>query len=521
MVRSRRFLALPCALFLFGMAMPAGAEPVPSEPASKESEAAEGAPAESVSPETPPSDTTAEPASSEAPPSDTTAEPVANEADAKSATPIELVTTEGAGVVLNIHRFTLGNGLRVFVVEDHSVPVFSIYTAYGVGSRDEADGQSGYAHFFEHMMFKGSENVPDKGHFRYVLGAGGTMNATTDPDVTGYFNILPSHYLDMVLWLESDRMRSIDMTPEKFENQRAAVFEERSLNYDNVPYRAAFRDLENEIWAGSGYGHSTIGTPEDLENATVEDLQGFFDRFYQPTNAVIALVGDVDVNDVYAKIIANYGSIPAGKARPRLTDVDHTQVELNRTIEDPLAQQPLYYIGWKTAPEGHPDRDALDVLSAVLLNGKSSRIARRLIDDEQLAADVFDYGSVGDQAGMAGLAILPAPGAEWSAVLDAVLAEVEAVKAQGISNKELRKVINQATVGTVEHLSTNFERSFAIARGALLHDDPALILHQLERIQNVTAEDVQRVANTYLTEKKITFQVVPPAGGSEPDGSAQ
>lgn len=508
MPRSARFPAIASALLTFGMAAIAVAGPAQPPPDSEPP-----AEADAVS-EEPTKPTGAEP---------TAAGPDEVEAEAAEATPAEpaeptfqaeatkLKTVKGKalGVTLKIQTFSLSNGLRVYVVEDHSIPAFSMHTAFEVGSRDEREGQAGYAHFFEHMMFKGSENVPDKGHFQYVLGAGGKMNAFTTADVTQYYNVLPSQYLDMALWLESDRLRSLDMTPENFENQRAAVSEERSLRYENVPYRLAITELMSEVWKGSGYGHPTIGSKEDLAKAKLEDLQGFFDTYYVPNNAVIAIVGDVSAKEVRDKVLEYYGDIPPKDDRPSSPEVDHTQVAIDKTVKDPMARQPLYLMGWQTVPESHPDRVAIDLLVAILLRGSSSRVTRVLVDDKKLAAQALSFPGPGHDAGMAIAAVIPAPNVTWPEIKDAVLEQVEAVVAEGVTSKELRKAVNQVTVDAVEGLATNNFRAGQIARGALLEDNPTYVLDQLDRYQKVTLADIKRVAETYLTDKLIELQVVP------------
>ena len=428
--------------------------------------------------------------------------------------PSEVKDFSGAalGVELKVRGFALDNGLQVFVVEDHSVPAFAMHTSFNVGSRDEEEGRSGFAHFFEHMMFKGSKNVPDGGHFKHVLGTGGRLNAFTSADITQYFNVVPSHYLDMVLWLESDRLKSLEVTEENFNNQRDAIMEERAMRYENPPYAAALMNFRAEVWKGTGYGHPTIGSKKDLNAAKKEDVQKFFDTYYVPNNAVIAIVGDVDFDEVKAKITKYYGEIPKGNDRSEFKPLDHTQKALNKVAEDEHAQQPLYLMGWKTVPADHPDRAALELLMDILLRGKSARIAKVLKDDKKLVVDTVPLPAMmsgGVAAGTAMGAFIPVPGKTFKDIEAVVWAEVDVVKKRGVSAKDLQKAKNQSAVDTVSSLATNNGRAFLIARGANLDGDPLSILTDLKKYEAVTTRDIKRVAGKYLTKEWLTLQIVP------------
>jgi zinc protease len=255
-----------------------------------------------------------------------------------------------------IEQFTLANGLRVVFSEDHSVPVVSLAVYYDVGSRNEREGRTGFAHLFEHMMFQGSENVPKAGHFQYVFNNGGTMNGTTSSERTNYYETLPASQLPLALWLESDRMRSLKVTQENLDNQREAVKEEKRLNYDNRPYSNAFLRLNELIYRNPANAHSTIGSMEDLDDATIEDVREFFRVYYAPNNAVLALVGDFDPAEARALVEKYFASIPA-QPRPAPPDVSEppevaSGYELYR---DQFAQLPALMLGWKIPPRRTPD----------------------------------------------------------------------------------------------------------------------------------------------------------------------
>src|SRR5438067_1581660 len=221
---------------------------------------------------------------------------------------------------VSIKQFQLQNGLRVVMSEDHSVPVVSVAVYYDVGSRNERQGRTGFAHLFEHMMFQGSENVPKAGHFQFISNAGGTMNGTTSSERTNYFETLPANQLPLALWLESDRMRSLKVTQENLDNQREAVKEEKRLRIDNQPYVPAFLRIDELIFKNPANAHSTIGSMEDLDEATVTDVQEFFRIYYAPNNAVLTIAGDFDRAEAARLIEEYFTSIPR-QADPPPVDV--------------------------------------------------------------------------------------------------------------------------------------------------------------------------------------------------------
>src|SRR5437667_12711843 len=211
---------------------------------------------------------------------------------------------------IDIEEYTLANGLRVVLNKDEAIPVVSVAVYYNVGSRNERPGRTGFAHLFEHMMFQGSANVPKAGHFQYIMKAGGTMNGTTSSERTNYFETLPANQLPLALWLESDRMRSLSVTQENLDNQREAVKEEKRLRYDNQPYVNGFLRLFEMSFKNPANAHSTIGSMEDLDAATVRDVQEFFRIYYAPNNAVLSVVGDFDRAQLGSMIEKYFTTIP-------------------------------------------------------------------------------------------------------------------------------------------------------------------------------------------------------------------
>ncbi len=414
------------------------------------------------------------------------------------------------GFDMPIQSFDLANGMRVFVVEDHSTPAFNMTLLYDVGSRDEVQGRTGFAHLFEHMMFEGSKNVPPMGHLTFVQRVGGNNNAGTSYDMTMYYENLPSQYLELGLWLEADRLRSLEITDANFENQRKAVKEEKAMRMDNVPYSAAIQNWLSDAWKGTGYGHSVIGSLEDLEAAKTSDVQEFFNKYYSPNNAVLVFVGDVDFADLKGKVEKYFGDIKRGPERiPTPAGTIDKSKPFERTVEDPLAQQALYLLGWHTVGQTHPDRYALDLLGNILLVGESARIPKILQDEKKLVA--FAGGAHFSQrdAGLVFVQAMPLATTKFDQIKQVIRDEVAKMQKSGISARELQKAINSEVMSTVSTLGTNQGRATSIANGALFYNDPKRVLTDLQKYQEVTPADIKRVANEYLGPNWLTLEIKP------------
>src|SRR5688572_12564820 len=323
----------------------------------------------------------------------------------------------------------LKNGLRVIISEDHSAPVFSIVVNYNVGSRDERKGRTGFAHLFEHMMFKGSQNVGQNEHPYLMFMYGGSMNGTTNKDRTMYYEILPANQLDLALFLEADRMRSLEITRDNLENQRNAVQEERRLGVDNQPYGRTFERLDELAYENFAYEHSVIGSMADLSAATVDDVSAFFKTYYAPNNAVVGIVGDVDTKATLAKLEKYFGSIPSQPSPPNVDMTEPPQTEERRaTLDDALARLPRLDMAYKIPAAGSPDEDALAVLSTILSTGRSSRFYENIVRQKQLATQVQSYVGETRGPGLFNVFALAAIGKSIADVETAIEAEIERVK---------------------------------------------------------------------------------------------
>lgn len=407
----------------------------------------------------------------------------------------------------------LKNGLRVIIVEDHTAPVFSIAITYNVGSRNERPGRTGFAHLFEHMMFKGSANVGSGEHFMLVYNNGGDMNGSTNKDRTNYFERLPTNQLDLALFLESDRMRALDITKENLQNQISTVKEERRQGVDNQAYGKTMEAFDGLAYENVNYKHSVIGSMADLDAATVEDVQAFFRTYYAPDNAALVIVGDVKPVACLAKVRQYFESIPSQPAPPEPDMTEPAQAKEKRlTIEDPLARATRLDIGYHIPSAASPDYDALTVLSSVLSSGTSSRFTQTIVRQKQLALQAFAGPMESRGPGLfRAIGILsPAPGKSAGDLEAAIYEEIDKVKTGRIEDWEIEKARNSARRSYLGGLTSSLQRAVLMSQYAVYYNDPNLINTRLDRLMAVTAADVQRVAVKYLTPENRTVVITVP-----------
>jgi zinc protease len=423
-------------------------------------------------------------------------------------------------VRVDFKQTTLKNGLRVITVEDRSAPVVALAVAYDVGSRDECEGRTGFAHLFEHMMFKGSENVGSREHNFLIANNGGTMNGTTNVERTLYFEAVPSNQLELVLFLEADRMRSLEVNQANFDNQREVVKEERRLRLDNEPYGKSGERLRELMYDNFAYKHSVIGSMDDLNAASVEDARQFFKTYYAPNNAVLVLVGDFRTEDALARVRKYFEPIPRQPAPPPVDAAEPEQKEERRaTIEDPLARLARVQIAFKTAPGATPDHYALRVLSAALQSGQSSRLYQRLVKEKELVTAVGGFAEESRGAGGFYIQATLRPNVKPEDVEAAVYEEIERLKREPIADWELEKAINSTRAAFINSVGTSLERANQIAEFAVYFKDPGLVNTLPEKVAAVTKDDVRRVAEKYLKQTNRT--VVVTVGGRHSAGLRQ
>jgi len=414
-------------------------------------------------------------------------------------------------VRVNFKETTLKNGLRVITVEDPAAPVIAISVTYNVGSRDERQGRTGFAHLFEHMMFKGSENVGSGEHFMLVFNNGGTMNGTTNEDRTNYFEALPANQLDLALFLEADRMKSLAITKDNLDNQRNAVQEERRLGVDNQAYGKSQEKHQEMMYDNFAYKHSVIGSMDDLNAASVEDVAAFFKTYYAPNNAVLVLVGDFSTPEALAKIRTNFESIPRQPDPPKVDMAEPQQkAERRATMEDQLARAARIDMAYKAVEGNTADFYALQVLSAALQSGQSSRLYQKLVKEKEVVSGVG--GFMDEKRGVGGFytnATLRA-NVKPEDVEALIYAEIDRLKKEPIADWELQKAKNTTRRNFINGLQSTLSRAVSMGQYTVYYNDPSLINTRLDKVAAVTKEDVQRVANKYLVDTNRTIVITTP-----------
>ena len=416
-------------------------------------------------------------------------------------------------VHVDFKETVLKNGLRVITVEDHSAPVIAVSVNYNVGSRDERRGRTGFAHLFEHMMFKGSENVGTGEHFILIFNNGGNMNGTTSEDRTVYFEALPANQLDLGLFLEADRMRSLatNITKENLDNQRNAVQEERRLGVDNQPYGLSGEKQQELLYDNFAYKHTVIGSMEDLNAATVDDVVQFFKTYYAPNNAVLVVVGDFSTKDALARIAKNFEAIPRQPNPPAVDMTEPEQTaERRATLDDALARLPRVDIAFKAVPGNTADYYALQVLSAALQSGQSSRLYQKLVKEKELVTNVG--GFLDEKRGPSALYTFATlrPGMKTADAETAIYEEIERLKKEPIADWELQKAKNATRRNFFNGIESSLTRAIILSQYAVLYNDANLINTRVDKVSAVTKEDVQRVANKYLRDTNRTVVITMP-----------
>ena len=435
---------------------------------------------------------------------------------------LERVEADTDELLIPYSKFQLDNGLTVVIHEDHSDPIVRVDVTYHVGSAREEPRRSGFAHFFEHMMFQGSEHVGDDEHFRIVTEAGGTMNGTTNLDRTNYFETVPSNQLETMLWLESDRMGFLldAVTQEKFEIQRDTVKNERGQNVENSPY-GRFNEVNSAALYPPDHPYSwpTIGYPEDLDSATLEDLKNFFLRWYGPNNATLTIGGNVDETEVLTLVNQYFGEIPAG---PEVLPDSHDLISLDAdryvSYVDENIRFPALLFTYPTVPLDHSDKVALEALNEVITGGRKSVFYKEFIlTNKAIAATGFN--NTMELAGSLTFYVMPFPGTPLSQFEEEIRAVLANFNENSISDEDLQIYKAQQEAGLINSLASVSGKVSQLAYYQTFYDNPNIIPEELEAIQNLTKADILRVFNTYIKGKAAVIQSIVP--GDNPEGQAQ
>ncbi|MCX6317237.1 MAG: pitrilysin family protein [Bacteroidetes bacterium] len=428
---------------------------------------------------------------------------------------VEKVTKQGNEIVIPYEKYVLSNGLTLIIHEDHSDPVVHVDVTYHVGSAREEIGKSGFAHFFEHMMFQGSDHVADEQHFKIVSDAGGTLNGTTNRDRTNYYETVPSNQLEKMLWLESDRMGFLldAVTQKKFEIQRSTVKNERGQNYDNRPYGLAFETASRNLYNyGHPYSWLTIGYVEDLNRVDVNDLKNFFLRWYGPNNATVSVGGDVKPAEVVKLVEKYFGVIPRGpEVNPVVVPPAVLTSDRYASYTDNYAKLPLLLVVYPTVPNYHKDMGALSCLAQVLGQGKNSMLYQQLVK-KQLSLQASTFSQLSELAGEMAFQIVPSPGKSL-ATMDSLLRNaLDSFEARGVTDDDVAKFKGGIEAQLINGLQSASGKISQLASFQTFTGNPNKIADLIKMYQAVTKEDVMRVYNEYVKNKHAVYLSVLPKG---------
>ena len=407
---------------------------------------------------------------------------------------------------------TLDNGLTVVLSEDHSTPIVHVEVWYRVGSKNEPPGRTGFAHLFEHLMFKGSQNVRSDQHLTFISRVGGDGNAYTTEDATVFLQTVPAHYLPLVLWLEADRMATLRIDQSTLDSERQVVKEERRFRYENEPFGLLSEIIYDRAFTAHPYKHTAIGSMADLEAASIDDVRAFYETYYVPENATLVIVGDFEAPDALQMIEHYFDRVPqASRAVPRDIPREPPQREERRiTVEADNWPLPTVVVAHHITYDGHPDAYPLHIASKVLSDGQSSRIYRRLVYEDQVAVSAFGQGNIIEDPNLFYAVALVNPGRVPREAERALIAELDRLKQEPISDAELQRSKNQFVRDYVIGRMTDAQKAAHLAHAAVIHDDITTTDGEFDIFMNVTKDDVQRVARTYFTdENRLVLTIVP------------
>jgi predicted Zn-dependent peptidase len=427
-------------------------------------------------------------------------------------------TSAAAELKLDVKRAKLDNGLRVVMLVDHTSPTVAVDVVYDVGGRNEIRGRTGFAHLFEHMMFQGSANVARGEHFKLVTAHGGTLNGTTNEDRTNYFELLPSSELPLGLWLEADRLKSLDVSAKNFENQRAVVKEEYRMRVENAAYVPAEIRLSELVYQGYWpYEHPAIGTMRDLDAAELPWVREFHDRWYAPNNAVVSVAGDFEVEECLALVRRYFGDARVALVpKVEIPPMPEQTSPRSEVVEDPHAKLPALMLGWAIPASHEPDHYALTLAARLLADGESSRLHRALVREQSLAVavDADTDGRRGpDMFSVVVKLTSRAKLADVQKLLDSQIADVARL---GPSDAEMKKLRTRLSASFLLGLQSNFARAQRLAELELYRGDASLLNTEIDRYLAVGKDDIKRVVGKYLTQTRRSTVEVKPGSGEKP-----
>ena len=414
---------------------------------------------------------------------------------------------------------SLANGMQVVLLEDHSTPIVHAEVWYHVGSKNERPGRTGFAHLFEHMMFKGSKNVEPEGHPSWISSIGGQSNAYTTEDATVFWETVPAQYLPLVLWLEADRLATLRIEEDVFRTEREVVKEERRMRIDNQPYGRLNELIYDQAFTVHPYKHPTIGSMKDLEAASISDVRDFFRTYYVPNNATLVLVGDFNTKDAQDLVTKYLGRVPkSDRPVPRDIPKEPAQTKERRVRLEESWPLPAVVVAHHITFDGDPDSYPLHIASKVLSDGQSSRIQRKLVYEKQLALAAFGGGNIIEDPNLFYAVAIVQPGHTTQETIDALIAELDGLRTEPITPAELQQAKNQFARDYIFGRESNKDKAGQLGHAVVIHNDIKTADGEFDIFMNITQADVQRVARKYFTpENRLVMTIMPKgATGGEP-----
>jgi zinc protease len=421
---------------------------------------------------------------------------------------------------LDYSMTTLGNGMQVVMLEDHSTPIVHAEIWYHVGSKNEKAGRTGFAHLFEHMMFKGSKNVEPEGHPSWISSIGGQSNAYTTEDATVFWETVPAQYLPLVLWLEADRLATLRIEDDVFKTEREVVKEERRMRIDNQPYGRLNELIYDQAFTVHPYKHPTIGSMKDLEAASINDVRDFFRTYYVPNNATLVLVGDFSTKEAQDLVAKYLGRVPkSDRPVPRDIPKEPPQTKERRVKLEEAWPLPAVVVAHHITFDGDPDSYPLHIASKVLSDGQSSRIYRKLVYEKQIALAAFGGGNIIEDPNLFYAVAIVQPGHTTEEAIDALIAELDELRNEPITPAELQQAKNQFARDYIFSRESNKDKAMQLGHAAVIHNDIKTADGEFDIFMNITQADVQRVARKYFTpENRLVMTIMPKSTtiGGEP-----
>lgn len=424
------------------------------------------------------------------------------------------MTVHAQNTKIEFTEYTLDNGMHVILHQDNATPIVAVSVLYHVGAKDEEEGRTGFAHFFEHLMFEGTENIPRGEYMNIIQANGGVLNANTSHDRTYYYQVLPSNQLELGLWMESDRLLQAKIDTIGLETQREVVKEEKRSRIDNQPYASFQEEIFKRAYRKHPYMNVPIGTMEDLNAASLEEFIDFYKKYYVPNNATLSIAGDIDIDETKKLIEKYFGEIPRGKVEIKRNEIVEPPLggEVRDTVFDNI-QLPGIFTAYRMPPQTDADAYALTMLTQLLSSGRSSRLYKKVVDELELGLQVFAFPYNLEDGGLFITLALANMGKDIAELEAAVDAEVKRVQDELISEREYQRVLNQLENAFLSQNGSMAGIAERLADYHVYYGDANLINTEIERYRAITREDLQRVAQKYLNkDNRVVLYYLPKQG---------